>query len=179
MEKEFRKARQTYQDTIKKTVEPEVESAVETISQYQLLNKKTLEFANYADLLKAKSPKTFNISTFSSRAAQYAAMNSDVTERNPYVKGVRHIMKMPELQYKEVEVFKGGTLKDAVNYMQDLKSAQSIRTTNENTSMHDLSDDEQRKLTREHINRIKNHTPLEIINDLNEKILNAHNEGGR
>ncbi len=163
MEREFNSANVSYEDHIQKTTAKEQQEAKEKISKSSLLEDKVLSKINPGELYDNCASKTRGLKKMAEKATDYADMNAHITERNPYVNGVRHMTEMPKLPEKN-NVFRGGTLKDAVNYMKELRH-DTLQTTSTNDYRTYL-----REQTGNHIKRLKSaQSNDEIIKKLRDR----------
>lgn len=164
MEREFTSAHSSYNESINKNTAKEQQEAKEKISKSPLLDEKVISNIDLGELYKDSAPRSRSLEKMGKKAVEYAHINSNISERNPYINGVRHITGMPKLQEKE-QVFSGGSLKDAVNYMKELRHDTLQITTPLNNH-----DQYMREMTGNHIQRLKNaQSNEEIIKRLREK----------
>ena len=175
---DFKKARQTYMDKFKDQMEADKTSAKQAVVNSGFLSQ-TFEESKTPEKMKefeaiviSASGKTRNMLNFSQKAVEYSQMNSDTSERNPYINKIRYTMDMPKLQYQKVEVFKGGSLQEACLYMQSLKKESNLCATALNM---DNNRSEIRDRIQRHMQMIRNNTPQEIL----QQLMAHNNNDGR
>ena len=169
MEQEFAKTHASFHDHIQSATAEEQKKAKDKVSTSTALDKKVLSKINITDLYADSAPKTKGMKQMGQKAVEYAELNADISERNPYVSGMRHRMKMPETPTTQ-HVFSGGTLQDAVGYMSELR-ADTLQTT----SPLQNHDNYHHEMVGKHLEKLNTAGSNEEI----LKQLRSKNQGGR